>query len=137
MGIANMKGWVTYAFRDMRLEEIPYPEPKPGWAILRTKVVQPSITEVQLFFGERSNSFDKVKQKLSEGPQQLFGHEFCAEIVEIDASNGFGLSVGDRVGATHTELGTIGRDFPGSFLNTRQCLLMPWGKSLRASANGK
>lgn len=57
-----MKGWVTYAFRDMRLEEIPYPELKPGWAILRTIVVQPSITEVQLFFGERSNSFDKVKQ---------------------------------------------------------------------------
>lgn len=110
-----MKGWVTYAFRDMRLEEIPYPELKPGWAILRTIVVQPSITEVQLFFGERSNSFDKVKQKLSEGPQQLFGHEFCAEIVEIDANKGFGLSVGDRVGATHTELGTIGRDFPGCF----------------------
>ncbi|MGH7772111.1 MAG: zinc-dependent alcohol dehydrogenase [Candidatus Binatia bacterium] len=111
----SIKGWVTYAFNDMRLEEVPYPKSKPGWAIIKTKVVQPSITEVQLFYGERSNSYDKVKKSLSQGPQQLFGHEFCAEIAEIDDKNGFGLSVGDRVGATHTELGTIGRDFPGCF----------------------
>jgi len=110
-----MKGWVTYAFRDMRLEEVPYPKRKPGWAIVKTWVVQPSITEVQLFYGERSGGFDKVTKRLSQGSQQLFGHEFCAEIVEIDDDDDFGLSVGDRVGATHTETGTIGRDFPGCF----------------------
>ena len=111
----SMKGWVTYAFNDMRLEEVPCPECKPGWAVVKTKVVQPSITEVQLFYGERSNSFDHIKKRLAEGPQLLFGHEFCAEIVEIDVDNGFGLSSGDRVGATHTELGSIGRHFPGCF----------------------
>jgi threonine dehydrogenase-like Zn-dependent dehydrogenase len=110
-----MKGWLTHAFNDMRLEELPYPEQRPGWAIVKTQVVQPSITEVQLFYGERSNSYDKVKKLLSKGPQQLFGHEFCAEIVEIDGDNEYGLSVGDRVAATHTEIGTIGRDFPGCF----------------------
>lgn len=111
----SMKGWVTYAFNDMRLREVPYPECKPGWAIVKTRVVQPSITEVQLFRGERSSGFDHVKKRLSEGPQQLFGHEFCAEIVEVGANNGFGLSAGDRVAATHTEVGTIGRHFPGCF----------------------
>ena len=111
----SMKGWVTYAFEQMRLEELPYPKCRPGWAIVKTRVVQPSITEVQLFYGERSNSYDKVKRLLGQGPQQLFGHEFCAEIVEVDSDHGYGLSVGDRVGATHTELGTIGRDFPGCF----------------------
>ena len=111
----SIKGWVTYDFNDMRLEEVPYPKLKPGWAIVKTKVVQPSVTEVQLFYGERSNSYDKVKKKLAEGPQQLFGHEFCGEIVEIDDKNEFGLGVGDRVGATHTHIGTIGRDFPGCF----------------------
>ncbi|MFQ5916775.1 MAG: zinc-binding dehydrogenase [Candidatus Binatia bacterium] len=110
-----MKGWVTYAFGDMRLEEVPYPKRKPGWVIVKTQVVQPSITEVQLFYGERSGGFDKVTKRLRQGPQQLFGHEFCAEIVEIDDSGNFGLSAGDRVGATHTEVGTIGRDFPGCF----------------------
>lgn len=111
----SVRGWVTYGFNDMRLEAVPYPQREPGWAIVKTKVVQPSVTEVQLFYGERSNSYDKVKKSLSEGPQQLFGHEFCAEIVEVDSENDFGLSAGDRVGATHTELGTIGRDFPGCF----------------------
>ena len=110
----SMQAWVTYGFNDMRLEEVPYPEPQPGWATVKTGVVQPSITEVQLFYGERSNSYDKVKRLLGKGPQQLFGHEFCAEIVAI-GENEFGLSVGDRVAATHTELGTIGRDFPGCF----------------------
>lgn len=111
----SIKGWVTYGFNDMRLEEVPYPQLKPGWAIVKTKVVQPSVTEVQLFYGERSNSYDKVKKKLAQGPQQLFGHEFCGEIVEIDDQNDFGLRAGDRVGATHTHIGTIGRDFPGCF----------------------
>lgn len=110
-----MKAWVTYAFNDMRLEEVPYPKCKPGWAIVKTRAVQPSITEVQLFRGERSSGFDHVKKRLTEGPQLLFGHEFCAEIVEIDTNNGFGLSLGDRVAATHTEVGTIGRHFPGCF----------------------
>ncbi len=110
-----IKGWLTYAFNDIRLEEVPYPELKPGWAVLKTKVVQPSVTEVQLFYGERSNSYDKVKKKLAQGPQQLFGHEFCAEIVAVDAKNEYGLAAGDRVGATHTHTGTIGRDFPGCF----------------------
>lgn len=109
-----VKGWVTYAFNEMRLEEVPYPELQPGWAIVKTKVVQPSVTEVQLFYGERSNSYEKVKKALAKGPQQLFGHEFCAEIVAVD-KNEFGLAAGDRVGATHTEIGTIGRDFPGCF----------------------
>lgn len=40
------KGWLTYSFNDMRLEEVPYPQLKPGWAIVETKVVQASVTEV-------------------------------------------------------------------------------------------
>ena len=66
------RGWVTYGFNEMQLEEVPYPQFKPDWAIVKTKVVQPSVTEVQLFYGERSNSYDKVKKALAKGPQQLF-----------------------------------------------------------------
>ena len=58
----TVRGWLTHAFNEIRLEEVPYPELKPGWAIVKTKVVQPSVTEVQLFYGERSNSYDKVKR---------------------------------------------------------------------------
>ena len=63
----TVRGWLTHAFNEIRLEEVPYPELKPGWAIVKTKVVQPSVTEVQLFYGERSNSYDKVKRP-SPGP---------------------------------------------------------------------
>jgi hypothetical protein len=59
-------GWVTYGFNEMQLEEVPYPQLKPDWAIVKTKVVQPSVTEVQLFYGERSNSYDKVKKALAQ-----------------------------------------------------------------------
>jgi threonine dehydrogenase-like Zn-dependent dehydrogenase len=111
----TIRGWLTYGFNEMQLEEVPYPQLKAGWAVVKTAVVQPSVTEVQLFYGERSNSYDKVKNALAKGPQQLFGHEFCAEIVEVDEKNQYGLRVGDRVGATHTHMGTIGRDFPGCF----------------------
>ena len=55
-----------------------------------------------------------------QGPQQLFGHEFCAEIVDVDEKNQYGLRAGDRVGATHTHIGTIGRDFPGCFSEYRR-----------------
>src|SRR2546428_8109206 len=85
------RGWLTHAFNEISLEEVPYPEIKPGWAIVKTKVVQPSVTEVQLFYGERYNSYDKVKKALAKGPQQLFGHEFCAEIVDVDEKNQYGL----------------------------------------------
>ena len=52
----TVRGWLTHAFNEIRLEEVPYPEVKPGWAIVKTKVVQPSVTEVQPFYGGRSNA---------------------------------------------------------------------------------
>jgi threonine dehydrogenase-like Zn-dependent dehydrogenase len=110
-----MKAWLTHGFNDMRLTEVPYPVLKPGWAIVRVLVVQPSITEVQLFQGVRSNGYDLVVERLAEGPQALFGHEFAAEIVEVDEDNDRGFAKGDRVAATHTVVGTIGRHFAGCF----------------------
>ena len=110
-----MRGWVgTHAFNDMRLEELPAPKSTPGWAAPRKRLVQPSVREAQLFYGEHSSSYDTVKKKLATGPLPLFGHEFCAEIAEIEKNNVYGLAVGDRVGATNTEIGTIRFGFPSS-----------------------
>lgn len=110
-----MKAWLTHDFNDMRLAEVPYPVMRPGWAIVRVLVVQPSVTEVQLFWGARSSGYDVVARRLSEGPQALFGHEFAGEIVEVEEDNPLGLRKGDRVTATHTPTGTLGRHFPGCF----------------------
>lgn len=110
-----MRAWLTHDFHDMRLEDCAVPDVPTGWALVRVLVVQPSITEVQLFRGVRSNGYDIVEARLSAGPQQLFGHEFSAEIVQIHSENAAGLRVGDRVSATHSRFGTIGRSFPGCF----------------------
>ena len=46
-----MKAWRVYGVGDMRLDEIPRPVVKPGWALVKTRMVQPSITEVQALQG--------------------------------------------------------------------------------------
>jgi threonine dehydrogenase-like Zn-dependent dehydrogenase len=94
-----MKAWLFYGFNDMRLEEVPKPRCQPGHVLAQVLCVQPSVTEVQLARGIRTLAYDHIKKRLEhEAPVQLFGHEFCARILEI----GEGVSKfqpGDRVAA--------------------------------------
>jgi threonine dehydrogenase-like Zn-dependent dehydrogenase len=97
----TMKAWVHYGFNDMRLEEIPDPKIEPKHVIVKVKVVQPSITEVLLSRGLPTfpKVVDAVKQRFSQKtPAQLFGHEFCGEIVEV-GDDVTSLKKGDRVTA--------------------------------------
>lgn len=94
-----MKAWRFYAFGDMRLDEVPLPRLEPRHVLVEPLCVQPSVTEAQLAFGIRTLAYDRVKKRLDESaPLQLFGHEFCARIVEV----GPGVTrfqVGDRIAA--------------------------------------
>ena len=94
-----MKAWRFHNFNDMRLDDIPPPACKPGHVLVEPLCVQPSVTEAQLAKGIPTLAFDRIKRRLeTEAPVQLFGHEFCARIVEV----GQGVSrfhVGDRVAA--------------------------------------
>src|SRR5216110_806147 len=94
-----MKAWRFHAFGDLRLDEVPRPELKPGQVLVEPLVVQPSVTEAQLAFGIRTLAYDRIKRRLeTEAPLQLFGHEFCARVVEV----GGGVTrvkLGDRVAA--------------------------------------
>lgn len=111
-----MRAWVTYGVNDMRLEDVPDPVAKPGWPLVRVRVVQPAITEVQLLQGQLTSGSDVVARRLREGPQLLFGHEFCGEVVAVaDDDKDSPVAVGQRVTALHSGLGTIGRHFPGCF----------------------
>lgn len=88
-----MKAWRTYGKGDMRLDEVPMPEVKPGWALVKMKTVQLSVTEVALFQGTSGN-IEKLLEE--ECPRQMLGHEFCGEVVE--AGEGvINMSKGDRV----------------------------------------
>ena len=94
-----MKAWLFYAFGDMRLDDVPDVVAQPGHVVAEPLCVQPSVTEAQLAFGIPTLAYESIKRRLeTEAPLQLFGHEFCARVIEI----GEGVTrvrPGDRVAA--------------------------------------
>jgi threonine dehydrogenase-like Zn-dependent dehydrogenase len=94
-----MKAWRFYAFNDLRLDDVPVPACKPGHVLVQPLCVQPSVTEAQLACGIPTLAYDRIKRRLeTEAPVQLFGHEFCARILEVgpDVTR---FRPGDRVAA--------------------------------------
>ena len=95
----TIKAWRFHAFGDLRLDDVPAPTCKPGHVVVKPLCVQPSVTEAQLAFGIPTLAYDRIKRRLeSDAPLQLFGHEFCARIVET-APDVEGFRPGDRVAA--------------------------------------
>ena len=93
-----MKAWQFYGFGDMRLDEVPDPELRAAHVLVETLCVQPSVTEAQLAFGVRTLAFDEIERRLArEAPVRLFGHEFCARVLE--SPHGSRFRPGDRVAA--------------------------------------
>jgi threonine dehydrogenase-like Zn-dependent dehydrogenase len=98
-GGTAMKAWRFYKFGDLRLDEVPVPRLKAGHVLVEPLVVQPSVTEAQLAFGIPTLAYDRVGKRLeTEAPVQLFGHEFCARIIET-APDVKRFRVGDRIAA--------------------------------------
>jgi len=96
-GRATVKAWLTYDFNDMRLEDVPEPKAEPGWVVCRTRVLELSVTEVAEFSGAPVSSHESLKAMLAKSrPLPLFGHEFCAEVVEVGAGV-TNVKRGDRV----------------------------------------
>lgn len=93
-----MRAWRFYGFGDMRLDEIPPPQLRDGYVLAKVLCVQPSVTEAQLAFGVRTLAYDRIRERLeTEAPVRLFGHEFCARVLEVASDSRF--QPGDRVAA--------------------------------------
>jgi threonine dehydrogenase-like Zn-dependent dehydrogenase len=94
-----MKAWRFYGFGDFRLDDVPVPKALPRHVLVEPLCVQPSVTEAQLAFGIPTLAYDRVQRRLeADAPIQLFGHEFCARILETgDGVQRF--KAGDRVAA--------------------------------------
>src|SRR6202049_1512967 len=94
-----MKAWRFHAFNDLRLDDVPEPVAGPRQVLVRPLCGQPSVTEAQLAKGIPTLAYERIKRRLeTEAPVQLFGHEFCARVVEVGA----GVTrarPGDRVAA--------------------------------------
>lgn len=83
----------------MRLDEVPAPACLPGHVVAEILCVQPSVTEAQLAFGIPTLAYERIKRRLeTEAPVQLFGHEFCARIIEAGPEVSR-FRPGDRVAA--------------------------------------
>jgi threonine dehydrogenase-like Zn-dependent dehydrogenase len=83
----------------MRLDDVPEPALRPGHVIAEPLCVQPSVTEAQLAFGVPTLAYASIKRRLeTEAPVQLFGHEFCARVLEV-AEDVHRVRPGDRVAA--------------------------------------
>jgi threonine dehydrogenase-like Zn-dependent dehydrogenase len=94
-----MKAWRFHGFGDMRLDDVPEPACGPGHVLVEPLCVQPSVTEAQLAQGIPTLAFDRIRRRLeTESPVQLFGHEFCARVLETgpDVTR---FRPGDRVAA--------------------------------------
>ncbi|MFC2022457.1 zinc-binding dehydrogenase [Chloroflexota bacterium] len=91
-----MKAWRLYGYGDIRLEEVPLPEIKPGWVLVKVKVVQVAVVEAGHVEGMPHHFQAGIDKMLSEGKPVQLGHEYCGEVVEI-GKGVTTLKVGDRV----------------------------------------
>ena len=92
-----MKAWRFYGFGDMRLDDVPVPDCAPGHVLVEPLCVQPSVTEAQLALGIPTLAYERVKRRLEQdAPLQLFGHEFCGEIIGYGPDTRRELPIGTR-----------------------------------------
>lgn len=91
-----MKAWRLHNFGDFRFEDVPLPEVKPGWALVKVKVVQVAVVEAGYLEGMSHGHQSGIRKMLSEGQPVQLGHEFCGEVAEL-GEGVTKLKVGDRV----------------------------------------
>lgn len=91
-----MQAVVCPEFGESRLEDVPIPSIDESEVLVKIRRVQLSVTECNLFYGEEISHYETIRGRLDDGPSRLFGHEFCAEVVET-AGDVTGFEPGDRV----------------------------------------
>ncbi|WP_394742900.1 zinc-dependent alcohol dehydrogenase [Natronococcus roseus] len=91
-----MRAVVCSEFGESRVENVPMPSVNTGEVLVKVQRVQLSVTECNLYHGKEISHYETIRNRLNDGPSRLFGHEFCAEVVET-ANDVTEFDVGDRV----------------------------------------
>ena len=115
-----MKAWRVYDINDIRLDDVPIPEVKPGWLLARVKTFQPSITEIQRFRGIIQRGVADMKEMIRTTGPICMGHESCSVVEDI--VDDCDLKVGDRIAYFHHKYLVAGHHYSGCFA---EYLLMP------------
>ncbi|MFC2022314.1 NAD(P)-dependent alcohol dehydrogenase, partial [Chloroflexota bacterium] len=76
-----MKVWRLHDYGDHRLEEVPIPEIKPGWVLVKVKVVQVAVVEAGHVEGVPQHHKAHMAKMMKEGKPVQLGHEYCGEVV--------------------------------------------------------
>ncbi len=112
MGV-SMKSWRVYNFKDIRLDDVPIPKPEPGWLLAKVKSFQPSITEIQRFWGVSHRGLADMADKIRSSGPFCMGHEVCAVVEDI--VDDCAIRKGDRIAYFHEKGIVCGSDYPGCF----------------------
>ncbi|WP_276259092.1 zinc-dependent alcohol dehydrogenase [Haloglomus litoreum] len=91
-----MEAIVCTDFGESTVREVERPDPGPDEVLVAVDRVQLSVTECRLYQGDPIAHHETVRARLEAGDGRLFGHEFCATVVETGAEVG-DLAAGDRV----------------------------------------
>jgi threonine dehydrogenase-like Zn-dependent dehydrogenase len=78
-----MQAGVLHGFGDLRIEEVDDVHAGPGEIAIDVSCLQLSVTECALIAGEDVYGRASVGRLLEDGPQRLFGHEFCGVVAEL------------------------------------------------------
>lgn len=81
-----MKAAILHAIRDLRYEDVPIPETKPGSALIRVKAS-----------GVCGSDIPRVMKKGTYKFPLIPGHEFAGEVVELKDEGSSKIKIGDRV----------------------------------------
>ena len=108
-----MKAWRVYGINDIRLDDVPIPEVRPGWLLARVRTFQPSVTEIQRFKGISQRGLVDMDEMIRKTGPICLGHEVCALVEDI--VDDCDLHKGDRIAYFHHQARIAGKDYPGCF----------------------
>src|SRR5512134_2505280 len=83
--MTSMKAAVLHGMREMRVEEVPAPEPGPGEVLIRIRACGVCPSDLRAYLGTRGMALPRTP-----------GHEWAGDVAALGAGVD-GLQVGDRV----------------------------------------
>lgn len=92
----GMEAVLVHDFNEATVEDRPRPTPADDEVLIEVHRVQLSVTECNLFRGEKIAHHEQVRARLEDAPARIFGHEFTGEVTEVGGSV-TDAAPGDRV----------------------------------------